>query len=392
MLDPDFAKHLAERFETPLYAYDLDAVDARATELLRLVPAAGRLLYSLKANPLPSIVETLMAHGIGAEVSSDGELDVALASGVAPERILVTGPGKSRSLVERALSAKVPWFSLESDADRRRLQALAEAHATRPRCLLRIRPAEPTGAGLSMAGPGSQFGLTAEGWPKALAENNELSFDLAGFHVYAGTQIGSVAALQRAFDEARRTAQQLAESLHLTPEVVDLGGGFPWPYATEGEGLDLADLSIPAAPPAAIWLESGRRLVASSGVLVARVLDAKSDLGPPVVVLDAGIHVLGGMSGLGRVLRPQTTFLGPSPETAAAVVGPLCSPLDRLANETQAPCAIGALVRVPNVGAYGLTASLIAFLSHRPPIEIVHRGTQIIAAHRLRWGHGPVPC
>ena len=131
--------------------------------------------------------------------------------------------------------------------------------------------------------------------------------------------------------------------------------------------------------------------MASSGVLVSRVLDIKSDAGPPVVVLDAGIHVLGGMSGLGRVLRPQTSFLGPSPKTAKAVVGPLCSPLDRLANETEIPSSVGDLVTVPNVGAYGLTASLVAFLSHPPPVEVVHRGTQIIAVQRLRWGHGPVP-
>jgi diaminopimelate decarboxylase len=95
------------------------------------------------------------------------------------------------------------------------------------------------------------------------------------------------------------------------------------------------------------------------------------------------------MSGLGRLLTSSvsvaaldTTRTGA--DSPADIVGPLCTPLDVIARDVMLPpLSSHSLVGIPNVGAYGLTSSLVAFLSHRAPAEVVYRGTEIITARRL---------
>src|SRR5262249_53430277 len=118
-----------------------------------------------------------------------------------------------------------------------------------------------------------------------------------------------------------------------------------------------------------LWFESGRYICASSGTLIATVLDVKeSKGGKKYVVLDTGINHLGGMSGLGRIPRPFISVVPLNGDGAGEienfdVVGPLCSPLDSLARNLKLPrLKPGDLVAIPNVGAYGLSASLIGFL------------------------------
>ena len=115
-----------------------------------------------------------------------------------------------------------------------------------------------------------------------------------------------------------------------------------------------------------VAFESGRYLVGGCGTLICAVQDVKNSKGRTYVVLDSGINHLGGMSGLGRVLRtkPEIIRLGDSESTdighKADIVGPLCTPLDSLARDASTPeLTPGDLVAIANVGAYGLTGSLI---------------------------------
>lgn len=146
---------------------------------------------------------------------------------------------------------------------------------------------------------------------------------------------------------------------------------------------------------AEIWFESGRGLVAAAGRLLTTVRDVKERGGSTVLVVDAGVNVLGGMSGLGRVLRPSTRLRNLSnPDgatTTVDVVGPLCTPLDRLAvNSTVAAPRVGDLLCVENVGAYATTAALSAFLSRPPAVEVVVDGDDVVEAWTLASGHLPV--
>jgi diaminopimelate decarboxylase len=117
------------------------------------------------------------------------------------------------------------------------------------------------------------------------------------------------------------------------------------------------------------------------------------------VLLESGINHLGGMAGLGRLRRPQPTLipLSGSPATERArerveVVGPLCTTLDSLGSDVDAPVLqAGDYVAIPNAGAYGVSASLTGFLSRPSPLELVSDDGKLVAAYRLRTGHQTVP-
>jgi diaminopimelate decarboxylase len=401
---------LVARFGSPLYGYDLAVVARRADELSRALPNGARLFYSLKANPLPDLVGTLVGCGCGAEVSSTGELRAAMEAGCPVPKILYTGPGKGRDELGLALSAGVTQFSAESWTDLERLGAVASTQHAEIRCLLRINPSVPGIARLSMTGIASQFGFEEV---ELLADRTRLARSgwarmIHGIHIYFGTQVETTEALAANTRAAIRTAEMLSERLDLPVEAVDVGGGFPWPFAREGrpdlgglkQALEVASSERQRTATAQLWFESGRYLSASSGTLYATVLDVKSSKeGRKFVVLDTGIHQLGGMSGLGRLPRPVMlldTTDGPidpgSPETEVVdLVGPLCSPLDCLARDLRVPrLKPGDLVRIPNVGAYGLTASLNNFTSRVPPIEVTYRDGNVVGVYRLAGGHSRV--
>jgi diaminopimelate decarboxylase len=184
-------------------------------------------------------------------------------------------------------------------------------------------------------------------------------------------------------------------------DEVNLGGGFGTPYAVAGQRprfaalaarlSGLLDTHLPGwrAGAPRVSFESGRYLVGDSGTLLSRVVEVKVSKGRTYVLLDTGVNHLGGMSGLRR-LRPVQPTLEPVPGGATgepvrcAVVGPLCTPLDVLAPDAvlDSPHA-GGLVTVPNVGAYGLSASLVAFLGHPAPVEVVTDGGRVVDVSRL---------
>jgi diaminopimelate decarboxylase len=181
-----------------------------------------------------------------------------------------------------------------------------------------------------------------------------------------------------------------------------LGGGFPWPFGTSDAPVDISALGEKLqrvnalrrlTADAELWFESGRYLVASCGTLLATVLDVKLWKGKTHIILDTGMVHLGGMAGLGRIYRAVASIeplAGPDGETldSVDVVGPTDYALDYVTREASVPALKpGDVVTIPNVGAYGLTASLVAFAGLQPPTEVCCRGDSVLTAHRLRTGH-----
>ncbi|HEY0497669.1 MAG TPA: type III PLP-dependent enzyme [Kutzneria sp.] len=389
--------HTAQFCGTPLYVYDLAEVRARTAELLAALPERSKLLYSLKANPLEPLVSQVRAAGCGAEVSSLGELDVALAAGFDAAEVLYTGPGKSDAEVAVAVERGVTYFSAESSVELARLGRAAIGSGLALRVLLRLQPTDRPASGLSMA-DGRQFGFEPKEAVAAWRAAGAGALVVEGCHVYLGSQLGTVEHLLAGFAHAKQVIDEVSDAAGATPRFVDLGGGFPWPYAVRGNGCELTDLRSGLTDLLADWtagsaprvaFETGRRITASAGHLLTTVVDVKERAGGVVIVVDAGINVLGGMAGLGRVLRPNATFDNLSADgdrdpLTADVVGPLCTPLDRLAMRTElATPKVGDVLSVPNVGAYGLTASLTAFLSRPAPPELVFDGDELVGSWQL---------
>lgn len=404
------AQTLSERHGTPLYAYDLASVGTQTDALFAALPGGASLCYSFKANPLPAIARRVRERGGRAEITSEGELAAALAAEFSGEQMLFGGPGKTPRELDAALTAGVRHFSSESFRD---LAALSEAcarHDCEADVMLRVNPDEAPDARLAMTGVESQFGFAE---PLLLSSEAKAQVRLPrlrinGVHIYFGTQVAGVEALVTNTRRALACAQRVEAALGIECRVVNVGGGFPWPYANDHAADSLVGLreqltelwdSLPfKARGTQLWFESGRYLCAGSGWLIARVLDLKPFSSRTFVILDTGIHHLGGMAGLGRVPRGAVTLFNLSrdvsqePLMTADLVGPLCTPLDSLARGLKIPALQpGDLVGIPNVGAYGLTASLHAFLSHPPPVEVAHEDGREVEVWQLRHGHARLP-
>jgi diaminopimelate decarboxylase len=278
---------------------------------------------------------------------------------------------------------------MESELEMRRLAAIAQRSGARPRVAIRVNPDfELKTSGMKMAGGPKQFGVDAERVPAMLGELASLPLEFWGFHIYSGSQNLRPEMLIDAQQKTATLAIELSKHAPSPVRLLNLGGGFGIPYFPGEKPLDLDPVGanlrtlVPeikrALPQVAVAIELGRYLVGESGVYVCRVVDRKISRGHVYLITDGGLHHhLAASGNFGQVIRKNYPVLvankvGASTTETASVVGPLCTPLDLLADRMVLSVAdVDDLVAVFQSGAYGLTASPRAFLSHPEPAEIV---------------------
>ena len=406
MIPRNFGRELLERYGSPLYVYDLDEAERQARALFELLPKGAQVLYSVKANPIPELCAALRTAGCRVEIASPLELKVVLEAGFSPDQILCSGPGKTAPLVRAMLLAGVTHFSCDSWYDLERLAGVARETKRPANALLRLQLSGAPSGSVGVGAMQSHFGAD----PAELLDGGAARVaglrgaELAGIHIYSGGQIQSADKLAGTFEHAIHLAEQIARA-GVPLRLLDLGGGFPWPFGTSDTPTDISALREKLqrvnalrsfTADAQLWFESGRYLVASCGTLLSTVLDVKVWKGKTHIILDTGMIHLGGMAGLGRIYRPVASIeplAGPDGETphSVDVVGPTDYALDYVAREASVPpLKAGDTVAIPNVGAYGLTASLVAFTGLEPPAEVCYRATSVVAVHRLCTGHARI--
>jgi diaminopimelate decarboxylase len=378
---------LAERVgRTPFYAYDRSLVDARVAELREALPSRISLHYAMKANPMPALVAHMARRVDGIDVASAGELRVALDAGADPAHVSFAGPGKSDADISQAIAAGV-LINVESPRELERIAAAARATRCTPRVAVRVNPDfELKTSGMKMGGGPKQFGVDAEAVPELLATIGTLGLRFEGFHIYAGSQNLKADSICEAQQKSYDLASALAAHAPAPVLVLNLGGGFGIPYFPGDEQLDVAPIGRNLAalveraasdmPDARITVELGRYLVGEAGVYVCRVVDRKVSRGQVFLVTDGGLHHhLAASGNFGQVIRKNYPVaignrMNDAAREMASVVGPLCTPLDLLADRMELPVAQpGDYVVVFQSGAYGATASPQAFLGHPPPAE-----------------------
>jgi diaminopimelate decarboxylase len=374
---------------TPFFAYDRALLTGRVALLRDTLPRGVELSYAVKANPMPAVVQHLSGLVDGFDVASGRELRTALDTPLRPERISFAGPGKTPEELAQAVAAGVT-VTLESPTEADRVVATGERLAIRPRVAVRVNPDfQIKGSGMRLGGGPQQFGVDAERVPALLKELARADLEVLGFHVFAGSQNLQAGILSEAQRKTVELLRRLADSCPQPVRYLNLGGGFGIPYFERDQPLDLPavganlagllDTAIrPELPTARVVIELGRYLVGECGVYVTRVLDRKQSRGRTYLVVDGGLHhQLAASGNFGQVIRRDYPIaIGnridrPGTEQVS-VVGCLCTPLDLLADQVRLPPAgPGDLVVIFQAGAYGLTASPTAFLSHPPPVEVL---------------------
>lgn len=380
---------LAERAgRTPFFAYDRQKVTDRVKQLRSMLPGSVHIHYSLKANPMPALVQHLAALVNGFDVASAGEMRVALDTGMKPGKISLAGPGKSALDLRSAVASDVT-VTLESRTQLNAVTKIANELGVRPKVALRINPSfDPNRSGMRMGGGPRQFGVDEEQAPALVSEISSRDVRLVGFHVFWGSQCLDADTVISAQRHVVSVVSTLAQQASAPLEFINMGGGFGIPYFEREQPLDVDAVGaamnewlptlhrrIPGARPV---LEFGRYLVGEAGVYVCKVVERKVSRGEVFLVTDGGLHhQLAASGNFGQVMRRNYPVvlgnkMNQAPEEPCNVVGCLCTPLDRIADKVMLPRGdIGDLVVVGQSGAYGRSASPNDFLSHPAAIEML---------------------
>jgi len=379
---------VAEVGQTPFYAYDRQRIARRVAHVRAALPAGVDLHYAIKANPMPGLLTFMRPLVDGLDVASAGELQRALAAGMSPQAISFAGPGKRVQELDAAVAAGV-LVNVESF---REVPLLAEAsarHGQPARVAVRVNPDfELRGVGMRMGGGAKPFGVDAEQVPALLKVMAVAGLQFEGFHLYAASQMLKADLLAQATRATGELLLRLSADAPAPVRHLNLGGGWGIPYFANEQPLDVAPVcavlhelvarTADELPGARLQIELGRYLVGEAGVYVAQVLDRKVSRGEVFLVTDGGLHHhLAASGNFGQVIRRNYPVaignrMDATDSEVVSIVGPLCTPLDLLAERVTLPVAQpGDWVVVFQSGAYGATASPQGFLGHPPCREVL---------------------
>jgi len=384
-------EEIAAEVGTPAYIYDKAILNLKYDALRTALPISFCICYSIKANPCRAVVRHFLSRGCGIEIASAGEFTKASQAGCPPEHMLFAGPGKTTSELEFVLAHRIGEIHVESLTEARRIAEICRRLGARAQIALRINPiGDIEGGAMRMGGRPSPFGIDEENLEQAVNEMLALpEIDLCAIHLFTGTQILDSSILITQYRHGLELARRVARRVGRPLKTLDFGGGLGIPYFQHETELDLDALRIGLA---ALWhevdadpnfagtrflVEPGRFLVGEAGIYLTRIIDIKVSRGKKFVIVDGGMHHhLAASGNLGQTIKRNYPIgilnkLGASPEEAVEIVGPLCTPLDTLGRNVRLPHAeIGDLVGIFQSGAYGRSASPLAFLSHPHPPEM----------------------
>lgn len=384
----------AKNFETPLYVYDFDAIEARLVALRSLIHPKVKLFYAVKANSNLHLLANLKPLVDGLDVSSGGEIKQALLADYRGADISFAGPGKTAGEIELALNNDCASLSIESTDDLTRVIRTCQNTGKKANISVRINPQTAVKEfAIKMGGIPSPFGIDEEHAVDIIdvIHKNDDSLSFLGFHIYAGTQCLNINGLTQNITNVLEVVEKICRENGLAPARINFGGGLGIPYFSSDTDFDLKEFSrfvnravaqfdTRMPKPVDYIMELGRYIVGPFGYYLSRVLALKETRGRKFVILDGGIHQnLPASGNFGQIISKNYDIQNISKPAAAKekvdIVGCLCTTLDRLANRIEI-CSpeVGDVMAIKNSGAYGLTASPVFFLGHETPREILIKG------------------
>jgi diaminopimelate decarboxylase len=379
------ASALAEQFGTPLVVYCEETLGARARAYREAAPTA-LVAYGSKAFPNLAILRLLAEEGLGADVSTLGELELAVKAGVPPERLVVHGNNKSDAFLARVAEVGCAYVVLDAPDEPERAAA-----AGVQRVLVRVTPGidVDTHEAISTGHHGSKFGLTPEQTIEVVGRARGLGLDVAGLHIHLGSQLLDTVAPKMLLDWLAGFVAVCRTELGWAPEVVDFGGGLGVRHTEDETAPSIADwvgdleerlrrdFSVHGLPQPGLILEPGRSLVGEAGVTLYTVGVVKEAAeGPPWVAVD------GGLSDNPRPLQYGARYealianrAGDPTDRSYAVCGHHCESGDVLIRRVALPAPRrGDLLAIPATGAYTLAMGSNYNATPRPAAVLVAGG------------------
>ncbi|HVL78651.1 MAG TPA: diaminopimelate decarboxylase [Sphingomicrobium sp.] len=357
---------IARQVGTPVYVYSTATMQRHARVLKSALTKLEDPLiaFAVKANPNAAVLATLAAEGLGADVVSGGEYRRARAAGIAADKIVFSGVGKTAEEMALALRGGLYQFNVESFAEAEMLSEVALAVGRKAPVSFRINPDVAAGshAKISTGGAQDKFGIGIGQALSAFERARQLpGLAPQGVAVHIGSQLTSLDPLEAAFGILGKLIGELRAAGHEIT-VADLGGGLGVPYDPSApvppSPADYAALveRMTAGWDVRLVFEPGRLIVGNAGVLLTKVIRVKEGPSQPFVIVDAAMNDL---------MRPSLydawhaiEAVVPKHENpmVADIVGPVCESGDIFARaRTIERVEAGELMIVRTAGAYAAT-------------------------------------
>jgi diaminopimelate decarboxylase len=371
---------VATRVGTPVFCYNADAIRARYRVLDgALAEIPHRICFAVKANSNLAVLRILQELGAGADIVSLGEMRRALAAGFTPDRIVFSGVGKTADEITAAVAAGIGHLNVESREELELVGQVAAAEQKPVHVGIRVNPDVTTDTHpyISTGKSGIKFGLpTDQVVPAAEYVLRHPLLELTSLAMHLGSQIVDVEPFLQGITRLMELLDRLRSIGVSSLQVLDIGGGLGIRYAEE-RALDPGEFARAVIPRLTasgmmVYLEPGRFLVGSAGVLLTRVLYRKHSGGKGFIIVDAGMNDLVRPSHYQAYHEIVELEERGRPASRADVVGPVCETGDFLALDRMLPgVEAGDALAVLGSGAYGFVMASNYNSRPRPPEVIV---------------------
>jgi diaminopimelate decarboxylase len=372
---------IAQQVGTPFYCYSSATLTRHAQVFTQALAAVNPLIcFAVKASSNIAVLKTLAREGLGADVVSEGELRRALAAGIAAQKIVFSGVGKTKAEMRYALQQKIFQFNVESDRELLTLNDVAKELGVHAPIALRVNPdvdAE-THAKISTGKKENKFGIDIAVAPAIFALAESLPNILVqGVSVHIGSQLTTLEPFRAAYARIKTLVAEL-KTQGIPLRTIDLGGGLGVPYHRDDApplpveyGAMVSDMFADFGGQ--LIVEPGRLIAGNSGILVTEVLYMKRTARTYAIV-DAGMNDLmrPALYDAVHAIMPVREREG---EAAMDVVGPVCESSDVFVKDAALPALKeGDLVAFRTAGAYGASMSNSYNSRLMVPEVLVHGG------------------
>jgi diaminopimelate decarboxylase len=382
---------IAKGVGTPAFVYNAGAIRKRFRSLdAALGGVPHRICFAVKANSNLAVLRLLRDLGAGADIVSSGELARVLAAGFDPADVVFSGVGKTADELRSAIRTGVGHLNVESTEELQHIASIADTLKAQVKIGIRVNPDVTTDTHpyISTGKSGIKFGMpTDQVVPAAELIQRHPRLELTTLAMHLGSQLVDTEPFRQGIKKLIDLVNRVRHAGTTTLQVLDIGGGLGIRYSDE-QSLDpvaFAAAVIPLLTPTKliVYLEPGRFLVGSAGVLLTRVLYRKHSGGKEFVVVDAGMNDLVRPSHYQAYHEIVELVEQHRPGSRADVVGPVCETGDFLALDRALPgLEAGDGLAVLGAGAYGFVMASNYNSRPRPPEIMIDDGSWWVARER----------